>query len=470
MTAQRPILTAAAMRAAEDRAIRAGTSVDMLMDRAGRAVADAAWRFGGGRPMLILCGPGNNGGDGYVAARYLKARGARVRVAALADPRSDAAIRARAGWDGPVEPIADAAPAPVLVDALFGTGLSRPLDPAVADPLANLARAAHFSLAVDLPSGLQTDTGALFAPVPRFDATLALGALKPAHRLQPAAELCGAVLLAEIGVPVSTHWHEVARPELAGPGPQDHKYTRGMVMVIGGGMPGAARLAATAAFRAGAGMVRLYGAQGGPDALICRTIDEVPAGLADPRVNAVLVGPGMPTDDCGRSLLDPALQSGHPLILDAGALRLVGGIGVERLADLPAMAILTPHDGEFEGLFGGASSDGASKIDRALAAAERSGAVVVHKGPDTVIAAPDGQIAVAPPNSAWLSTGGTGDVLAGIIAAMRARGLDAFAAASAGVWLHAEAARRAGPAFIADDLAPQLSGALAPCLGPLKRA
>jgi hydroxyethylthiazole kinase-like uncharacterized protein yjeF len=464
MTAPRPILTAAAMRAAEERAIHAGTPVDALMDRAGRAVAEAAWRFGGGRPVLILCGPGNNGGDGYVAARYLKAQGARVRVAALADPRSDVAIRARAGWDGPVESIADAEPAPTLVDALFGTGLSRPLDPQASDPLARLVRASHFSLAVDLPSGLQTDSGALLATVPRFDATLALGALKPAHRLQPAADYCGTVLFDGIGVPVSTHWHEAARPTLAGPGPQDHKYTRGMVMVIGGGMPGAARLSANAAFRAGAGMVRLYGAQGGPDALICRTLDEVPAGLADRRVDAVLVGPGMPPDDCGRSLLASALGSGHPLVLDAGALRLIGEIGIERLVDLPAMAILTPHDGEFEGLFGKAGTDGASKIDRALAAAESSGAVVVHKGPDTVIAAPDGQVAVAPPGSAWLSTGGTGDVLAGIVAAMRARGLDAFAAASAGVWLHAEAARRAGPAFIADDLAFQLPGAFAQCL------
>lgn len=459
-----PILTAQAMRAADAAAIAAGTPGVELMRRAGVAVADAVAACTGPAPVLVVCGPGNNGGDGYVAARHLAARGARVRLAALAEPRSDAAIRARAAWDGPVEPLADAAPAPVLVDALFGTGATRPLDPAARDPLARLVDAAHFSLAVDLPSGLQTDTGALLSAVPRFSATLALGALKPAHRLQPAAQLCGIVLLADIGVPISTHWHENARPALPAPGPRDHKYTRGMVMVIGGGMPGAARLSATAAFRAGAGMVRLYGAQGGADALICRTIEEVPAGLADARVNAVLVGPGMPPDACGRGLLEPALEAGHPLVLDAGALRLIGEIGIERLKDLPAMAILTPHDGEFDGLFGDAPAVGASKIDRALAAAERSGAVVVHKGPDTVIAGPDGQVAVAAPNSAWLSTGGTGDVLAGIIAAMRARGLDAFAAASAGVWLHAEAARRAGPAFIADDLPIHLAGALARCL------
>jgi hydroxyethylthiazole kinase-like uncharacterized protein yjeF len=448
------------MRAAEDRAIGDGNPVETLMDRAGRAVAEAAWRFGGGRPALVICGPGNNGGDGYVAARYLKARGAKVRVAALAEPRGAAAIAARAAWDGPLEPLADAAPAPVLVDALFGTGLSRRLEPEVSDQLARLVDAAHFGLAVDLPSGLQTDDGALLAPVPRFDVTLALGALKPAHRLQPAAEYCGTVLLADIGVPVSTHWHEDSRPSLAAPGPQDHKYTRGMVMVIGGGLPGAARLAANAAFRAGAGMVRLYGTPGGPDALICRGIEDVEAGLADKRTNAVLIGPGLPLDADGRRLFELALAAGHPLVIDAGALRLIEEMGVEKLATLTSMPILTPHDGEFEGLFG---TGGGSKIDRALAAAERCGAVVVHKGPDTVIAAPDGQVAVAPPASGWLSTGGTGDVLAGIIAAMRARGLDAFAAASAGVWLHGDAAYRAGPAFIADDLPRHLGAAVAGC-------
>lgn len=449
------------MRAAEDRAIAAGTPVEELMERAGRAVAEAAWRFGGGRPVLVLCGPGNNGGDGYVAARHLAAHGATVRVAALGEPRSGAAAAARAGWSGSVEPLASAGPAPVLVDALFGTGLSRPLDAEPADTLARLADAAHLSLAVDLPSGMQTDDGALLAPVPRFTATLALGALKPAHRLQPAAELCGTVLLADIGLDDSASWREVARPTVRAPCPEDHKYSRGLVMAIAGGMGGAARLAAEAAFRSGAGIVRLYGAESRVDALISRPLDEVADGLADKRVCAVLIGPGLPPDAKGAELIERAFSAGHPLVLDAGALRLVGERGVETLRELPSPAILTPHDGEFDALFGKVAG---SKIDRALAAAERSGAVVVHKGPDTVIAGPDGSVAVASPGSNWLATAGTGDVLAGVVAAQRAGGRDAFGAACAGVWLHAEAARRAGPAFVADDLVARLPGAVAACL------
>lgn len=457
----RPIVTAGTMRAAEARAIAAGTTVESLMDRAGLAVAEAAWRFGGKREVLVLCGPGNNGGDGYVAARALKARGAKVRVAALGDPRTPAAIAARGWWDGPVESLDTAASAPVLVDALFGTGLSRALDEDVATPFAALVEAASFSIAVDIPSGLGTDDGALLAPVPAFDLTLALGALKPAHRLQPAASLCGRVIVADIGIPIQSQWSELSPPTLTAPGPGDHKYSRGMALVIGGGMPGAARLAATAALRSGAGIVRLYGGQGGPDALICRPLDDLQAGLEDSRTHAVLIGPGFGADDDDGVLFDRALDSGRALIIDAGAIRMMRDKGLDRLAALPCMAILTPHDGEFDALFGAGTG---SKINRALAAARQSGAVIVHKGPDTVIAAPDGQIAIAPPNSSWLSTGGTGDVLAGIITAMRARGLDAFAAAAAGVWLHAEVARRAGPAFIADDLAKHLPAAIASSL------
>ncbi|MBB5687131.1 NAD(P)H-hydrate dehydratase [Sphingobium boeckii] len=461
MSRGRAILTAAAMRAAEDRAIARGASVESLMARAGKAVAEAAWRFGGGRPVLILCGPGNNGGDGYVAARVLKALGANVRVAAPCDPQSEAAIQARRGWDGPVEPLTDTTPAPMLVDALFGTGLSRPLQPDVADALMRLVSRAHLALAVDLPSGLATDTGALLAPVPHFSLTLALGALKPVHLLQPAAHLCGAVRVADIGIATESLITELARPHLAAPGPADHKYSRGFVAVVGGGMPGAARLSATAALRAGSGMVKLLGGQGGPDALVCRPIEELAATLADKRLNAVVIGPGLSPDAAGRSLLDQVMAGRAPAVMDAGALRLIGDMGAEALKGLPAMAILTPHDGEFESLFGKGQG---SKIDRAGQAAAASGAVIVFKGADTVIASPDGQIAVAPDASAWLSTGGTGDVLAGIVAAMRARGLDAFDAACAGVWLHGDAARRAGPAFVADDLANHLPAAIAACL------
>lgn len=461
MTTARPILTAAEMRAAEERVIAAGTSVETLMDRAGRAVAEAAWRFGSGRPTLILCGPGNNGGDGYVAARYLKQRGVKVRVAALSEPRSPAAIAARRAWDGPIEPLDAVEPAHVLIDALFGTGLTRALDGAIAAPLARLVAGAHLSLAVDLPSGLATDDGALLAPVPRFIMTVALGALKPVHRLQPAASYCGTVLVGDIGIETPSDWRELVRPTLRAPGPEDHKYSRGLVAVIAGAMPGAARLCASAAMRAGAGYVRLHGGSGGPDALVHLSADDLDRALDDDRIGAVLIGPGLGRDAEAKRRLDAALAARRPLVIDADALRLLGKVGLKRLSRMETPAILTPHGGEFAALFGNGEG---SKIDRTVAAARVAGAVIVHKGADTVIASPDGGVTVAPPASPWLSTAGTGDVLAGVIAAMRARGLGPAEAAAAGVWLQAEAARRAGPAFIADDLASQLPGAIAACL------
>lgn len=461
MTGPRPILTAVQMRAAEEDAIDAGTSVDELMDRAGRAVAEAAWRFGGTRPVLVLCGPGNNGGDGYVAACYLKARGAKVRVAATGEPKSAAAINARKGWDGPVETLGEAQPAPVLVDALFGTGLTRPLDVTIAAPLERLVAAAHFAIAVDVPSGLATDEGALLASVPYFHLTVALGAMKPAHRLQPAASHCGTVIVGDIGIAFASKCRELSQPALRAPGVRDHKYTRGLVAVIAGAMAGAARLSATAAAHAGAGYVRLYGGSGGPDALVHLPADELDAALEDARIGAVLIGPGLGRDAVAKRRLDAALASGRPLVLDADALHLLGKLGLKRLSRLETRAILTPHGGEFSVLFGEGAG---SKIDRAVAAARDANAIIVHKGADTVIASPDGMATIAPPASTWLSTAGTGDVLAGIIAAMRARGISAADAAAAGVWLHSEAARRAGSAFIADELATHLPGAIAACL------
>ena len=450
----RPVLTAAAMRAAEDRAIAGGTSVSILMERAGKAVAEAAWRFGSARPVLVLCGPGNNGGDGYVAARLLKAIGAKVRVAALGEPKGEASMAARQGWVGPVERLGNARPGPVLVDALFGTGLSRSLEAPVAAALARLVAAAHFSIAVDLPSGLATDDGALLAPVPHFDMTVALGALKPAHLLRPAAPHCGHVVLGKIGIAIDGTWRELARPALKAPGAEDHKYSRGLVAVVAGAMPGAARLSAGAAMRSGAGYVRLHGADGGPDALVARPIEP----LDDSRIGAVLIGPGLGRDDEARRRLELAIAGGRPLVLDADALAL---LTPERIAALGSVPILTPHSGEFTALFGAGEG---SKIDRTLAAARLCGAVIVHKGADSVVASPDGRVAVSPGAPPWLSTAGTGDVLAGCVAAMRARGMDPFDAACAGVWLQGEAARLAGPAFIADDLAKHLSAAMASCL------
>ena len=451
--APRAMLTGAAMRAAEEAAMATGISVHELMERAGAAVAEAAWRFAATPPALILCGPGNNGGDGYVAARHLAARGLHVRVAASDEPRTDAARVARAGWHGQVETLAEARAAPLLIDCLYGTGLRRGLEEAESSRLIDLAGAAKLRIAVDLPSGIASDDGALLSPVPDYALTVALGALKPAHRLQPAARHMGRVVVADIGLgPLATDLVEIARPQLPAPGPDDHKYVRGLVAVVGGAMPGAALLAAGAAQRL-AGYVMLgSGGAGGALALVHRDA------LDDRRIGAVLVGPGLGRDAAGAGRLDAALRSGHPLVIDADGLVLLGA--PERARALPHIPVLTPHEGEFARLFGPLPG---SKVDRARAAAVRANAVVVLKGADSVVAHPDGRAAIAPPAPAWLASAGTGDVLAGIVAALRCRH-DPFEAACAGLWLHGEAARRAGAGLIADDLLRHIAPALAQCL------
>lgn len=456
MNVSKPILTAAEMRAAEDRAIAAGISVETLMERAGEAVADAVWRFGGGRPTLILCGPGNNGGDGYVAARFLSQRGLDVRVAAYREPATDVARLAREGWTEAVEALRDAGPAPVLVDALFGTGLSRALAPEVAEPLQRLAGSARYVIAVDVPSGVGTDDGRNLGAV-QADFTLALGSLKPAHVLFPAASLCGVARVADIGVFPSSVAHVLERPVLAMPGPSDHKYKRGLVAVIGGKMAGAATLAARAAMRTSGYVVAANLAGRGPDALVHR---DWPAIASDDRVGALLIGPGLGLDEAARTQLDQALHTIHPLVLDADALRLLSASALLDLRRRSTPVIMTPHGGEFEALFG---TGAASKIDRARAASAKSGAVIVLKGADTVISAPDGRIHVAVDAPGWLASAGTGDVLAGLIAGCLAGGLPPLQAASAAVWLHGEAARLAGAGLIADDLPELISRALARC-------
>ncbi|VXC60891.1 NAD(P)H-hydrate dehydratase [Sphingomonas sp. 8AM] len=449
------VLTAAEMRAAEAAAIAAGTSVDTLMQRAGAGIAGAVRRLAGVNDVLILCGPGHNGGDGYVAAARLHAAGRLVRVAAAVEPRTPAAIAARALWGGPVEQLATAAPAPVLVDALFGTGLTRALEEDTSSFLNKLIRQANLAIAVDVPSGVATDDGALLGDVPPYHVTLALGAAKPAHLLQPAAARCGAVRVIPIGVATDSATQVLAHPDPTAPPVDAHKFTRGMVAVVRGRMAGAAQLAASAAMHAGAGYVELLGPTipGAPHALVRRRCDA--EALADPRIGALLVGPGLGRDDDARALLEQALATDHPLVVDGDALHLVTP---ERLRDRRAPLILTPHAGEFAALFGAPAG---SKLAAARDAAARADATIVFKGPDTVIAAPDGRAIIAGEATSWLSTAGSGDVLAGAIAAMLADGRTALDGASAGVWLHAEAARRLGPAFIADDLAVALAGARA---------
>jgi ADP-dependent NAD(P)H-hydrate dehydratase / NAD(P)H-hydrate epimerase len=459
----RPILTAAEMRAAEEEAIAGGTSAEILMDHAGTAAAEAIWRFAGPLPALVLCGPGNNGGDGYVIARNLSARGVTVRVAAPGPPTSDAAKTARQGWGGEVEVLADAQPAPLLIDALFGTGLRQPLDKALAQALCRLGEAARVRVAVDLPSGAASDDGRLLSPVPDFDLTVTFQTLKPSHLLFPAARFMGRVVVADISIAATSPLHEIARPRLISPGPEDHKYTRGFVALLTGEMPGAGALAAAGAMRGGAGYVRIIGAsrvEGVPSAVV-QGPGDVERHLGDPRIGVAAVGPGLGNGDEARWLLDLAFASRHPLVLDADALNLIAERGVAGLGEDRQTPILTPHAGEFARLFEDCPG---SKLERTRKAAALSRCVVVHKGPDTVVAAPDGRAAIAPAAPPWLATAGTGDVLAGVIAAMRAGGMDAFDAACAGVWLHGRAAERAGPGMIADDLPNHLPAALAECL------
>ncbi|KTE15487.1 bifunctional ADP-dependent NAD(P)H-hydrate dehydratase/NAD(P)H-hydrate epimerase [Sphingopyxis sp. H115] len=443
--ADAPILTVKAMREAEAACAVQGTSLSELMDAAGAAVADLAWRMAAGAPILILCGPGNNGGDGYVAARLLAARGAQVRVAALADPATGLAKAARALWDGPVEPLDGRThPAPLIVDALFGVGLSRPL----ADELETVL--AHFSdrriLAVDVPSGVDADGAADWIPPLRADVTLALGALKPAHVLLPSAQACGRVLLAPIGIEAGRKMRTMPRTQTQPPDASAHKFTRGMVLVFAGPMRGAARLTAAAALRAGAGYVVLDGSDQAPlSAIIAESDEKFGERLNDPRVGAVVIGPGFPASDELIFDVEAALDSGKSLVLDAAAI----DAALPRLSETPRKAILTPHEGEFARAFPQAYG---SKIDRAKAAAVRTQAVVIYKGADTIIAAPDGRVAAAWPGSPWLATAGTGDVLAGACGAMLARGGDAFDAAVAAVGWHIARAARIGPGLVADDI------------------
>jgi hydroxyethylthiazole kinase-like uncharacterized protein yjeF len=441
--ADAPILTSAAMRAAEAACAAAGTPLSELMERAGAAVADGAWRMAAGAPILILCGPGNNGGDGYVAARLLRERGAAVRVAALAPPATDLARAAREAWAGEVEAIDDhLSPAPVVVDALFGVGLTRPLADDLARRLHGLAD--KRILAVDVPSGVDADGHHDWEPPLPAHVTVALGALKPAHVLLPAARHCGQVLLAPIGIAVDRTMRSLPRPVARSPDAGSHKFNRGMMLVRAGPMPGAAGLAAAAGLRGGAGYVVLSGADGAPFSAIIAEDGMGYAGrLGDKRLGAVVIGPGYPASDALDRDVALALDAGKPFVLDAAAI----DAALPHPGGVPA--ILTPHEGEFARAFPDLAG---SKIERARAAAERCGAVVIYKGADTVIAAPDGRVVAAWPGSPWLATAGTGDVLAGACGAMLASGGDAFDAAVAAVGWHIAAARRIGPGLVADDL------------------
>lgn len=463
------LLTPAEMARADAAALAAGMPTATLMEAAGRAVARAIRaRF---RPCrtLVLAGPGNNGGDGYVAARYLEEAGWPVAAAALETPSpGTAAAAAAARWHGPMVAFgaAEAARAGLVVDALFGAGLTRPL----AQEVTQVLRAVQAPLvAVDVPSGLDGATGQVLGYAPQAALTISFFRLKPGHVLLPGRALCGDTLLADIGLPEAVLagiaprcWrnHPSLWP-LPGLEVSAHKYTRGHLTILAGAaMPGAARLAASAARRLGAGLVTLH-AENLELAAMLRAdapgqlVSDATLGalLADTRRQVWLAGPGLLPNEATRAAISSVIASGRMLVADAGALTAAA-----QAPDLLCgAAVITPHAGEFTRLFG---APGADRLSATRAAAARLGAVVVLKGPDSIIAAPDGRVIMndnAPPS---LATAGTGDVLAGAIAALLTQGMPPFEAAAAAVWLHGAAAH-AGPAgLIAEDLPPLMAAAL----------
>ena len=477
------LLTPAEMAAADRAAVAGGVAGTILMEAAGRAVAKAAMRRWSPRPVSVLCGPGNNGGDGFAAARRLAAAGWRVRLGLLGSRdalRGDAREHATR-WRGEVEPLSPALldGAGLVVDALFGAGLTRPLDGVARTVIETLAARRLPVVAVDVPSGLDGATGAALGVVAPATITVTFFRKKPGHLLLPGRSLCGDVQLADIGIPAAVLTTVAPRtfendPALwldAYPWPVDgtHKYKRGHAVVLGGAtMTGAARLAARAAQRVGAGLTTVAApatafpvyATALESVLVARLAGagDFARLIADERHNAMLVGPGAGVTPTTRRAALAALATRRAAVLDADALTVFAKERKTLFKALAgAQAVITPHEGEFARLF----SLSGDKLTRARTAAAECHAVVVLKGTDTVIAAPNGSAAIngnAPPS---LATGGTGDILAGLTVGLLAQGLDPFRAACAACWLHGDVARDCGVGLIPEDLVAGLPTALA---------
>lgn len=492
------LLTPEEMGAADRATIASGTPSMLLMERAGRAVADQATDLLGmnGRArngdIVVLCGPGNNGGDGYVAARLLSAEGHNVRViaaAAMADSASDGATAALA-WQGGVVALHDpAAPHPrdlignpaLIIDAVFGAGLSRPVDGRIASLLDAAQVAGCPCLAVDMPSGVDGETGEVRGTTLKAHETVTFHRLKPGHLLHPGRSFCGPVHVADIGIaPDALALGEIVLWRNAPPlfpdvplVPDDaaHKYSRGLAIAVSGGpwQTGAIRLAAESTLRAGAGLVKIASPKPAlpvhaahltavmlAEAGSAKELAEL---FAEKRITALVFGPGGGTDRYAKARLGAVLQTQIAAVLDADALTMMAHDAeraFKRIHARRAPTILTPHLGEFARLFPElVSSDHRqgqlSKVDIVRRASATSGAIIVLKGPDTVIAAPDGRAAINVHANAWLATAGSGDVLAGIVTGLIAQGIDPFQAACAGVWLHGETGLQSGPGLIAED-------------------
>ena len=463
--ASNAVLTRLQMRAAENAAMANGDTVHDLMDRAGTGAARAIARVALDREIVILTGGGNNGGDGYVAAQALRRQGFSVRVAAARAPGSEAAIRAAALWDGLTESAFEAAAAPVFVDCLFGTGLNRPLDPGDAALLDRFSAGAKARIAMDVPSGVDADSGELLHQFPQYDVTCALGGWKWAHWIEPARGLCGNLLKIDIGVDAASSARVIERPLLRRPAPAAHKYTRGLVAVVAGEMAGAANLAADAAHYSGAGYVKLFAPPGhsvAAESIIVdnyTNADELSDQLGDPRIGAVVIGPGLGRQSDRLALLKAAISNAATLLVDADALTLDGA--AQLLAERDRPTVITPHAGEFAALSG--DEDG-TKWQAARALAQKLDVVVLLKGSDTIVAHPDGRLGVAGRTCSWLSTAGSGDILSGVVAAQLAGGVDPFAAGCAAQWLHTRAGELAGPAFAPKTMVRCLPKAITECL------
>ena len=494
------ILTPDEMAEADRQAIAGGVPGRDLMEAAGRAVAGkAAAMVGQGASILVAAGPGNNGGDGFVAARLLAGQGFPVHLALLGRREAlagDAALAA-ADYDGPVEPLAagtrfDGA---LVIDALFGAGLARPLEGDIAALVNRLNEMDIPVLAVDLPSGVDGRTGQVAGVAVRATHTVTFFRRKPGHLLMPGRDYCGVVSVVQIGIADAVL--ESARPALfcnqpdlwraafPRPAPAGHKYDRGHALVVCGSATrtGAARLAACGALRIGAGLVTLASP---PDALLVNAAhltaimiarmdgaEGLARILADKRFTALVIGPAIGIGEETRNAVAVCLESHAAVVLDADALTSFGDRPEalwQRTRSRRAAVLLTPHEGEFARIFpdlgpigqtgdtGGDVDEGTqwSKVDRARAAAELAGCAIILKGADTVVAMPDGRASICGHGPPYLATAGSGDVLAGIAAGLLAQGVPLFEAACAAVWLHAEAARRFGPGLIAEDLPDQL--------------
>jgi NAD(P)H-hydrate epimerase len=472
------ILTNAEMGRADALAVAHGVPSLVLMENAGQAVADAISARFKPCPVTVLCGPGNNGGDGFAVARLLDEDGFTVRVAQDADPKGDAAVMSDR-WKGARVALAPEAldGAKLVVDGLFGAGLSRPLEGAYAQVVEALNDLPV--VAIDVPSGLSGDTGQpLGAVVVRACLTVTFFRKKPGHLLLPGRVLCGETVMADIGIPAaaantSLHENTPALWRYPWPKAEDHKYARGHCVVVSGPAhaTGAARLAARAALRIGAGLVSVASP---PDAVPTNAAHltaimikpfEGASGLghllSDKRFNAVALGPGLGVGGETRELVKVAMKSQASLLLDADAISSFRDDPLALFSRLHERCVLTPHDGEFERLFPGLLDKSASKVEAVRAAAARAGCVVLLKGGDTVVADANGKAAInanAPPT---LATAGSGDVLAGLIAGLLAQTMPPFEAACAGAWMHGDAAARFGTGLIAEDLPEMLPRVLA---------